>query len=1390
MYDIYISNYKDSSGNFVSSEHLLYSIPITDPDLAFIDPVIKVEMGKAGSFEFSVNPVHAYYNAWCQMKTVMRVTYDGTTIFRGRVLTIDNTPLTGVKKIHLEGDFAFLMDSWYKGIKKDEDRPTITCLAYLQQLINNHNSQMNLAGEGYKQIRLGEVPGQYSSSTSSFQRISVESRKYGDGNYQKTADALSGLQREYGGYFRTRYVNGLCYLDWIDYCFNSVVSNQAIEIQDNLIDLSSTTEVDNLFTALIPIGSNEGKDVTIKGYRTNVHGDTEYILVPQIVSLFPDSELNKGFHSKVEYQNAVNNYGIIFATQTFSNADTQEKLFNYAIDFIKNNYVGGISNFSISALDKHHIDPNTEKYLVGDQVWVIYPNINLHTSGTTPTIQKKLVLTSITYNLYNPENNDYSVGIPVNILNKTYGTPNTGTKTSGGGSPSTAVAAGAGGRITRQDTEQKMTVKEMDDLAWRYVVDGYYNNDKYKALKKENPKAAQKAINFSEAVVLRTLMDKEDPNHEYTGGTQAKIQSIYIDGMNSRIKLAGYLPGWAAEKEKDNILKEMGLSESVVLDGFVGEWSIQDHLDFSQSEHIPVVWTDEAKAKYITWKNIKAKPLLTIKRNQKENISGVLDTLAEIKTNTLKNLLPSPDDPTGRTNANYYGSMRADGGSGVLYAFGGAYGPSVDDPTSVVIENDGLNGVTKYFNRLDLGNIPSAQIDALKGQLSDMKVLVGINGSEDGAVIDIDGLRSGISMKNVIDAGSQDPKKITVDLTGEDGALGLGKDNGDNWIVTANKKITYSDTDEQGHIVIHVINGGIHAQDFHVNSIGSFATKFAAIDTLIAKKAFISDLEAERARITDLEVTTGDMQADLATIEGSALWTRRDNITGVVGNFEIKQDSSGKDILVVKSGGGFRINRDNVEYGIYDNGNLTGGVVVDKINANSTVTKIKGDRVDITAKQVRIGNDTTTVENWMNSTDTWKNSTDETLDEYEGLIANRATIYQLNSAIANVEELIADEVSAESLNAKIATIPTLTGIAASFSGNVSASGILANDGLYMGTGSGYENVNTAIKQVRINPSGNSYTLQYKTFASDWTDAGTFSRATTLSGTWSGGTLTVNASPQNQSITFGLSDVPKADVTWSGNEASFPVKANVNGGENFVRTGKTLKIDASSRYNAGWNYGATTGKFEGSATTLPHANKTLDYGESWLVSFVRKKSDGSEVSSNYVVKGPPDYTPVDITLQGASTTCYVLASSGGDLYYKASSPVTYYKAGSTKTLYAAGTSGGYARGASVSGTNRGSTSQTYTYKLVYDKSGTSQGYHWVSSNSTGGSTMYTSGSAYTYYKGDGGYHTYQGSSGSYTIQGDAISLTPINRFSEVRLQSGVTRYLAGTRYNKNKYYVAP
>ena len=198
-------------------------------------------------------------------------------------------------------------------------------------------------------------------------------------------------------------------------------------------------------------------------------------------------------------------------------------------------------------------------------------------------------------------------------------------------------------------------------------------------------------------------------------------------------------------------------------------------------------------------------------------------------------------------------------------------------------------------------------------------------------------------------------------------------------------------------------------------------------------------------------------------------------------------------------------------------------------------------------------------------------------------------------------ETIANTITAEYINAKIATIPTLTGISASFSGNVTATGGVTGSGIYYTGNGATQSLHNAIKLVQIvGPVNNEYTLQYQTFSSNgWQNAAvSFSRATSLSGSWSGGIFTVTASPQDehyyQAITSGAWENFDGSAYTSGNIFYIPILAYTP----FVDppayvTVNRVYVDATSIYTSGYNTGSPDGHITiGSLITGTEYNITI------------------------------------------------------------------------------------------------------------------------------------------------------------------------------------------------------
>lgn len=264
MYEVYIRHFRPPEGypvipgqTIVETEELMYRIPGDYPgDEVLIDPKVKNEMGKAGSFEFGMELNNPWYSSLEQITTLMRVKYDNETIFYGRVLAID-TDMWGKRKVHCEGALAFLLDTLIIATK-EEERQKISLETYVENLIESHNGLVT--DDPNKKFEYGEVPGHYSPGIPDVMKPASEQRKFGSSSWTSTMHCLEDLTSKYGGYWRARYndSNGKLYLDWLLNMFEPNINNQPLRLTENIIDMNSTVDVNGIFTVLIPEGTKNG----------------------------------------------------------------------------------------------------------------------------------------------------------------------------------------------------------------------------------------------------------------------------------------------------------------------------------------------------------------------------------------------------------------------------------------------------------------------------------------------------------------------------------------------------------------------------------------------------------------------------------------------------------------------------------------------------------------------------------------------------------------------------------------------------------------------------------------------------------------------------------------------------------------------------------------------------------------------------------------------------------------------------------------------------------------------------------------------------------------------------------------------------------------------------
>ena len=221
---------------------VIYS-PALSEEYQVISANLQLEVDTAGSLTFMLPPGHMAHDAVQKLKSIITVECDGEEIFRGRAME-EKTDFYNQKEIYCEGDLNFLLDSVQRPYTHKG-----TARALLESMLAAHNAQV----DADKHFTIGDVP-----IIDSMADLDLESDGYTD-----TLSAIRALLETTEGYLRTRYENGVRYLD----CVTSFGENngQAIEFGVNMLDLDKQTIAEEICTVLLPIGSilDDGTTVTI-----------------------------------------------------------------------------------------------------------------------------------------------------------------------------------------------------------------------------------------------------------------------------------------------------------------------------------------------------------------------------------------------------------------------------------------------------------------------------------------------------------------------------------------------------------------------------------------------------------------------------------------------------------------------------------------------------------------------------------------------------------------------------------------------------------------------------------------------------------------------------------------------------------------------------------------------------------------------------------------------------------------------------------------------------------------------------------------------------------------------------------------------------------------------
>lgn len=410
-------------------------------DTQVLSAELKEESGQSPTLTFKVAPTHPLWSAFghdavmaIEREVELKEVERGEVLFRGRVRSVSMT-MDGAKKIVCEGSLAYLNDTTvrpYKTYDTTEIDCPINAPAEADKLflwfIDQHNAHVANRCERFcVGINAGIDYGRLSRGTGSRPATIKEMR-----------DKLTKLC---GGYFRVRYDDYGSLIDWLP-SRGAAESTQAVELGQNLLDLSTGTDGKDIFTAIVPVGkAGEGEhehDVTIDDGEK----DGIYVAVSPDYYILGDAIVDK---TKAE------RYGVIEKTVQYRDIADKKQLAEKAMaELAAARFDDAIE---VSAFDLHYADKSIRPINFLERVSV---------ESKPHGLSRMMLCVGRTIDVCDPTHTKYKFGTIASTLTK----EGTSAQDDADAQQRRVTALSASTRTIAEDTK-KTTIKvaEVDDRA-------------------------------------------------------------------------------------------------------------------------------------------------------------------------------------------------------------------------------------------------------------------------------------------------------------------------------------------------------------------------------------------------------------------------------------------------------------------------------------------------------------------------------------------------------------------------------------------------------------------------------------------------------------------------------------------------------------------------------------------------------------------------------------------------------------------------------------------------------------------------------------------------------------------------------------------------------------
>jgi hypothetical protein len=347
-----------------ANDNLIYN-PLIDREQIITANLIK-DINIADNFTFTPANSNTVAQNLSKLSTIIEVLDNNTPIFRGRILDLQKNIYNSYSYL-CEGELAFFNDSILRPYSWDDGGVQ----AYLQMIIDNHNSQVDIDHQFTLRNVTVADPNDY------IVRSNSEHIKTYDEIKTKLIDLL-------GGYLFLERINGITYIDYLE--DSPYLSNQTIKLGSNIIDLNYFEKGSEIATAILPLGAKvKDEDGNELGRLTiaDVNGGIDYI----------------------QNDNAVSEYGFILKIVIHEDITISSNLLTKGQQDLAY-FINPINSIEINAVDLAQMGVEVDKIRFFDYVKV---------NSVPHEIEGTLLVTKINIDLLNIANNTL-------ILGSNYGT--------------------------------------------------------------------------------------------------------------------------------------------------------------------------------------------------------------------------------------------------------------------------------------------------------------------------------------------------------------------------------------------------------------------------------------------------------------------------------------------------------------------------------------------------------------------------------------------------------------------------------------------------------------------------------------------------------------------------------------------------------------------------------------------------------------------------------------------------------------------------------------------------------------------------------------------------------------------------------------------------------